>query len=72
MDMKTEDDQDEFREPLPEVAGEIEFENVWFEYNEGVPVLKNVSFHSPGRFDDGARRLQRLRQEHPDQSRDEF
>jgi subfamily B ATP-binding cassette protein MsbA len=37
MDMKTEDDQDAFREPLPEVSGEIEFENVWFEYNEGVP-----------------------------------
>src|SRR5712672_3177005 len=47
MDMKTEDDQDEFREPLPEVQGAIEFDNVWFEYNEGVPVLKNVSFKAP-------------------------
>src|SRR5216110_1765442 len=47
MDMKTEDDQDEFREPLPEVQGQIEFENVWFEYNEGVPVLKDVSFRAP-------------------------
>src|SRR2546423_14435690 len=47
MDMKTEDDQDALREPLPEVQGEIEFEKVWFEYNEGVPVLKNVSFKAP-------------------------
>src|SRR5216110_3071569 len=44
MDMKTEDDQDAFREPLPEVSGEIEVEDVCFEYNEGVPVLKDVSF----------------------------
>src|SRR5437773_1746543 len=47
MDMKTEDDQDVLREPLPQVSGEIEFQNVWFEYNEGVPVLKNVSFKAP-------------------------
>src|SRR5438477_5147138 len=47
MDMKTEDEQDEFREPLPEVSGEIEFEHVRFEYNEGVPVLKDVSFQAP-------------------------
>ena len=47
MDMATEDEQDATRAPLPEVQGEIEFENVWFEYNEGVPVLKNVSFKAP-------------------------
>jgi subfamily B ATP-binding cassette protein MsbA len=44
MNMKTEDDEDSVREPLPDVQGEIEFENVTFEYNPGVPVLKNVSF----------------------------
>lgn len=47
MDMPTEDEEDAARAPLPEVHGEIEFENVWFEYNEGVPVLKNVSFKAP-------------------------
>src|SRR3989442_10538996 len=47
MDMPTEDEEDAARSPLPEVQGEIEFENVWFEYNEGVPVLKNVSFKAP-------------------------
>lgn len=44
MNMATEDEEDERRAPLPVVQGEIEFENVYFEYNEGVPVLKNISF----------------------------
>src|SRR5256714_10072994 len=47
MDMKTEDEEDASRAPLPQVEGEIEFENVWFEYNPGVPVLKGVSFKAP-------------------------
>src|SRR5919199_748223 len=40
MNMKTEDEDDSVRLPLPEVQGEVEFENVSFEYNPGVPVLK--------------------------------
>jgi subfamily B ATP-binding cassette protein MsbA len=44
MNMRTEDEADARREPLPAVRGEIEFENVSFEYNPRVPVLKNVSF----------------------------
>lgn len=47
MEMATEDEEDGARAPLPEVEGEIEFEDVWFEYNPGVPVLKNVSFTAP-------------------------
>ena len=47
LDMPTEDEEDGRRAPLREVHGEIEFENVWFEYNEGVPVLKDVSFKAP-------------------------
>lgn len=47
LDMPTEDEEDAARRPLPEVEGEIEFENVFFEYNSGVPVLKNVSFTAP-------------------------
>jgi ATP-binding cassette, subfamily B, putative efflux pump len=47
MNMKTEDDEDFERAPLPEVRGEVEFENVSFEYNPGVPVLKNISFTAP-------------------------
>jgi subfamily B ATP-binding cassette protein MsbA len=47
MNMKTEDEADSVRAPLPDVRGEIEFSQVWFEYNPGVPVLKNVSFTAP-------------------------
>src|ERR1051325_10052315 len=47
MEMTTEDEEDAVRAPLPEVEGEIEFADVWFEYNPGVPVLKNVSFKAP-------------------------
>lgn len=32
-------------EPLDEIRGEIEFENVWFAYKPGEWVLKGVSFH---------------------------
>src|SRR5687768_6315675 len=42
--MRTEDDEDSTREPLPLVEGEIVFEDVTFEYHPGVPVLKQVSF----------------------------
>jgi ABC-type multidrug transport system fused ATPase/permease subunit len=44
MDMSTEDEQDATKQELPEVEGEVEFENVSFEYNPDKPVLKNVSF----------------------------
>jgi subfamily B ATP-binding cassette protein MsbA len=47
MNMATEDQQDNLRKPLPEVEGQVEFENVSFEYNHEVPVLKNVSFVAP-------------------------
>jgi subfamily B ATP-binding cassette protein MsbA len=47
MSMSTEDEQDAVRTPLPEVEGEIEFDNVSFAYNPGVPVLTNISFRAP-------------------------
>jgi subfamily B ATP-binding cassette protein MsbA len=45
--MATEDQEDESRAPLSHVRGEVTFDDVSFEYNPGVPVLKHVSFHSP-------------------------
>ncbi len=34
---------------LKNVKGEVEFKNVWFSYEKGVPVLKNINFHvKPG------------------------
>lgn len=45
--LATEDDEDEQRTPIDDVEGAITFENVWFEYEPGVPVLRDISFHSP-------------------------
>ena len=33
---------------LQSIRGDIEFEDVTFEYKEGVPVLNDVSFNAPG------------------------
>jgi subfamily B ATP-binding cassette protein MsbA len=44
MSMTTETDEDAKREPITSAEGKIEFDNVWFEYEPGVPVLKGVSF----------------------------
>ncbi len=46
MSMTTEDEADAGKEALADVKGTIDFENVHFEYDPGVPVLKDVSFHS--------------------------
>ena len=45
--MATEDQEDADRAPLSDVRGEVEFDNVTFEYNAGTPVLKHVSFRAP-------------------------
>jgi len=45
--MTTEDDDEAAQGTLPEIEGEIAFEDVSFEYNESVPVLKHVSFRAP-------------------------
>ena len=42
-----EDADDALREPLGALHGDIEFDHVWFEYNTGVPVLKDVTFRAP-------------------------
>ena len=43
-DMTTEDQADASKAPVKELDGSVEFRDVWYEYNEGVPVLKNISF----------------------------
>jgi ABC-type multidrug transport system fused ATPase/permease subunit len=47
MTMRTEDDEDDSKHPLGPIDGEIVFDDVSFEYDEGVPVLKHVSFQAP-------------------------
>ena len=46
LDMSTEDEEDESREPVERLAGDVGFDDVWFEYNPGQPVLRGVSFHA--------------------------
>ncbi len=46
MEMTTEDEEDREKASLQKVDGAIDFEDVHFEYEENVPVLKSVSFHS--------------------------
>ncbi|HEX8028805.1 MAG TPA: ABC transporter ATP-binding protein [Vicinamibacterales bacterium] len=49
MNMQTEDEADAGKPSLGEIRGDITFDQVWFEYNPGVPVLKDVSFNAaPG------------------------
>ena len=45
--MATEDEEDAQRQPVPEVRGDVTCEHVWFEYTDGVPVLRDVSFVAP-------------------------
>jgi ABC-type multidrug transport system fused ATPase/permease subunit len=46
LDMPTELEEDARREPLQQIAGDLAFDDVWFEYNEGQPVLRGVSFQA--------------------------
>ena len=45
--MATEDQEDAGLASLPDVRGDVELDDVTFEYNAGVPVLKHVSFRAP-------------------------
>jgi len=46
MNMQTEDEADAGKPSLGEINGDIKFEEVWFEYTAGQPVLRGVSFHA--------------------------
>ncbi len=45
--MVTEEEEDETRQAVATVSGEIRLDNVSFEYEEGVPVLRDVSLVAP-------------------------
>jgi len=49
MKMQTELDADASRGAIDGIRGDVEFDDVTFEYNPGVPVLKNVSFAAPAK-----------------------
>lgn len=44
MNTATEDADDASRQAVDDVVGDVEFQHVSFEYDEGVPVLRDVSF----------------------------
>ena len=46
LDMPTELDEDAARAPVPPIVGDVTFEDVWFEYTPGQPVLRGVSFEA--------------------------
>lgn len=46
-DMATEDQEDASKQDVPSVVGRVQFDDVSFEYEEGVPVLRHVSFVAP-------------------------
>ena len=45
--MATEDADDESREEVETISGDVEFHDVSFEYTDDTPVLRNVSFRAP-------------------------
>jgi subfamily B ATP-binding cassette protein MsbA len=47
LDTPTELEEDALRAPLGTLRGDVRFEDVWFEYTAGQPVLRGVSFHAP-------------------------
>jgi subfamily B ATP-binding cassette protein MsbA len=54
LETPAEDAEDAAKSPLGPVGGEWQFEHVWFEYREGLPVLRGHRLHSASR---GQRRL---------------
>jgi subfamily B ATP-binding cassette protein MsbA len=41
--LRTEEEEESRREPIESVRGDVAFEDVWFEYEKDVPVLKGIS-----------------------------
>jgi subfamily B ATP-binding cassette protein MsbA len=46
-ELASEEDEDEGRDGLPALEGEVEFRDVTFEYAAGSPVLRGISFRAP-------------------------
>jgi subfamily B ATP-binding cassette protein MsbA len=46
LEMRTEDQEDAARDHLDTITGDVRLEHVWFEYNAGQPVLRDVNVHA--------------------------
>jgi subfamily B ATP-binding cassette protein MsbA len=69
LDTPREDANDANLAPLEDLRGDIEFQDVWFEHNAGVPVLQDISFTAK-RDDDRAGGVVGVGQEHAHQPGD--
>ena len=67
LEMATEDEEDSDEDAARAIDGEVVFEDVTFEYNADVPVLKDVSFRAPAGTTTALVGLERLGQEHAHQ-----
>ncbi len=47
LDTPREDAADATNASVPDLRGDVRFDQVWFEYQPGVPVLKDISFDAP-------------------------
>lgn len=47
MAQPTEEEEEKGKPPLDGLVGAIQFEDVWFEYEPDVPVLRDISFEAP-------------------------
>ena len=47
LGLTTEQDEDRNRDTIGRIDGEVVFDDVWFEYNPGAPVLRGVSLEAP-------------------------
>ena len=70
LDTPREDADDATRATAGHDRGDVEFEDVWFEYNAGRAGAEGHLVPRAGGHDDGARRLVGLGQEHAHQPRD--
>jgi subfamily B ATP-binding cassette protein MsbA len=70
LDTPREDADDANRAALGDLRGEIEFEDVTFEYDPGVPVLKNISFRAAAGTTTALVGSSGIGQEHVDQPGD--
>jgi subfamily B ATP-binding cassette protein MsbA len=47
MGMRTETEEDQERQPIGRIRGDVELRDVWYEYNKGEPVLKGLFLDAP-------------------------
>jgi subfamily B ATP-binding cassette protein MsbA len=46
LSVPTEQQEEQDKQPVDRIRGEVSFEDVWFEYEADTPVLKGISFHA--------------------------